>query len=743
MKNTLLTVLSAFALSMAAFSLQAQPPYLQSQTYDVGKDFGDYSNTYFFADNLADVDPVTATGHIGWKRYTLDARQAFNTTVTAMSPLQMLDFPAPEYDNDPALPFRLDFVSPNTVRLRIYTSPVIIDEPESVMLAEGQPSEDDSWAYRKVGGEHRWENACGAIAFAENPFRIVLYDADGKEITDTRTLVDSDSTQVRTQPFQFVRRASDNRRSIAPVFALHPYERIVGCGESSTALNKVGQKLNLFVTDPQSPETPDMYKPVPFFFSNRGYGIFMHTSAPVTADFGQSHAPAMKLFMEDETMDLFIFFGSPKEILQSYTDLTGHPELPPLWSFGTWMSRITYLSQEETMDVAENLRKYRIPSDVIHLDTGWFATDWECDYEFAPDRFPDAQGMIDDLLDRGFHISLWQLPYFTPHNKYYKELIEKGLYVKNAKGGMPFEDAVLDFSNPETVAWYQDKLAGLLKMGVGAIKVDFGEGAPLEGFYASGRSGLYEHNLYPLRYNKAVSDITKEVKGERIMWARSAWAGSQRYPLHWGGDASNTDIGMAGTLRCGLSFGLSGFSFWSHDMGGFVQSTPENLYRRWLPFGFLSSHTRAHGAPPTEPWLYNESFTDAFRASAEMKYKLMPYVVNEATKCVATGLPMVRALLVEYPDDPAVWQIDDEYLFGTDILVAPMMTDSKDRSVYLPEGKWVDYQTRRTYSSGWQRIAPGDIPCVILVRKGAVIPHIPLAQSTSEMDWTKVYDIKF
>lgn len=727
----------------AAYGLQAQPPYLQSQTYDVGRDFGDYSNTYFFADKLVDVDPASASGHIGWKRYTLDARQAFNTTVTAMSPLQMLDFPAPEYDNDPSLPFRIDFVSPNTVRLRVYTSPVIINEPESVMLAEGQPIVDGSWTYRKVGDAHRWENSCGAIGLETSPFRIVLYNTKGEEITDTRTLVDNDSTQVRTQPFQFVRRASDNRRSISPVFALHPYERIVGCGESSTALNKVGQKLNLFVTDPQSPETPDMYKPVPFFFSNRGYGIFMHTSAPVTCDFGQSHAPAMKLFMEDETMDFFIFLGSPKDILQSYTDLTGHPELPPLWSFGTWMSRITYLSQAEATDVAENLRKHRIPSDVIHLDTGWFETDWECDYEFAPGRFPDAKGMIDELLGKGFHISLWQLPYFTPHNKYYKELIEKGLYVKNAKGGMPFEDAVLDFSNPETVAWYQDKLAGLLKMGVGAIKVDFGEGAPLEGLYASGRSGLYEHNLYPLRYNKAVADITRQVKGESIMWARSAWAGSQRYPLHWGGDASNTDIGMAGTLRCGLSFGLSGFSFWSHDMGGFVQSTPENLYRRWLPFGFLSSHTRAHGAPPTEPWLYNESFTDAFRASAEMKYKLMPYIVGEARKCVTTGLPMVRALLVEYPDDPAVWQIDDEYLFGYDILVAPMMTDSKDRFVYLPGGKWVDYQTGKTYTSGWQKISAGDIPCVILVRKGAVIPHIPLAQSTSEMDWSKVYNVRY
>ena len=258
--------------------------------------------------------------------------------------------------------------------------------------------------------------------------------------------------------------------------------------------------------------------------------------------------------------------------------------------------------------------------------------------------------------------------------------------VKNANGGMPYEDAVLDFSNPQTVAWYQDKLAGLLKMGVGAIKVDFGEAAPLNGFYASGKGGLYEHNLYPLRYNKTVADVTAKVNNEHIIWARSAWAGSQRYPIHWGGDAANTDIGMQGTLRGGLSLGLSGFSFWSHDIGGFVQKTPEELYRRWLPFGFLTSHSRAHGAPPKEPWLYNESFTKAFRESAEMKYKLMPYVYAQAKNCTEKGLPMVRALFVEFPDDPGAWLVEDQYMFGNDIMVAPMMENGSQRNVYLLQG---------------------------------------------------------
>ena len=346
--------------------------------------------------------------------------------------------------------------------------------------------------------------------------------------------------------------------------------------------------------------------------------------------------------------------------------------------------------------------------------------------------------MIDDLKKDGFHISLWQLTYFTPKNKFFNEIIEKNLHVKNSKGEMPYEDAVLDFSNLETVKWYQDKLAGLLKMGVGAIKVDFGEAAPMEGFYASGRGGWYEHNLYPLRYNKAVADITKEVNNENIIWARSAWAGSQRYPLHWGGDAANTDIGMDATLRGGLSFGLSGFSFWSHDIGGFVVAAPENLYRRWLPFGFLTSHSRAHGAPPKEPWLYNDNFVKAFRESAEMKYKLMPYIYAQAKLCTEKGLPMVRALFVEYPDDSGAWLIEDQYLFGSDILVAPMMEAGTERNVYLPKGNWIDYQSGKTYQQGWNVIEAGKIPAIVLVREGAVIPHVQLAQSTDKINWSDI-----
>ena len=742
MKKELLAVAM---LLFAGGNLLAQPhvndgtSYLMNQPLDMSTDFRDLSNTLFFADHLESFDAKSGEGLVNWKRGHLMPRQAFNTNGAQPRKMRMLDFPFTAYENDPNLKFKIDFVTPRTVRIRMLTTPVEPKPAASIMLAK-EPGRDGSWKVAETNDKIVYSSDYGTIQINKNPWRIVLKDKAGRILSQTAALSDADSTQVKYTPFCFVKRGSDNARRINPVFTLTADEMIFGCGESATGLNKAGQKVNLFVTDPQGPETDQMYKPIPFFMSNRGYGMFMHTSAPVTCDFGATYIGLNKMFMGDENLDLFVFFGEPKDILDEYTDLVGKPGMPPLWSFGTWMSRITYFSEKEGYDVAANIRKNKYPCDVIHFDTGWFDVDWQCDYKFSENRFQNPQQMLKDLRSQGFHVCLWQLPYFTPKNRYFSELIEKDMYVKNGNGELPYEDVVLDFSNPETVKWYQDKLAGLLNIGVSAIKVDFGEAAPLNGIYASGKSGWYEHNLYPVRYDMAVSEITKKLHNENIMWARAAWAGSQRYPLHWGGDAATTNTGLLGTLRAGLSFGLSGFSFWSHDMGGFVKSTPEDLYCRWIPFGFLTSHTRAHGAPPTEPWLYDSKrVQDVFRKSAEMKYRLMPYVYAQAKECTEKGLPMLRALFVEFPDDPGAWKVDDEYLFGSQILVAPLLESGMTgRTVYLPEGKWIDYQTEKVYEGGWHQIEAGSLPIIMLVRDGSVLPHLKLAQSTAEMDWSKM-----
>ena len=535
MKKELLAVAM---LLFAGGNLLAQPhvndgtSYLMNQPLDMSTDFRDLSNTLFFADHLESFDAKSGEGLVNWKRGHLMPRQAFNTNGAQPRKMRMLDFPFTAYENDPNLKFKIDFVTPRTVRIRMLTTPVEPKPAASIMLAK-EPGRDGSWKVAETNDKIVYSSDYGTIQINKNPWRIVLKDKAGRILSQTAALSDADSTQVKYTPFCFVKRGSDNARRINPVFTLTADEMIFGCGESATGLNKAGQKVNLFVTDPQGPETDQMYKPIPFFMSNRGYGMFMHTSAPVTCDFGATYIGLNKMFMGDENLDLFVFFGEPKDILDEYTDLVGKPGMPPLWSFGTWMSRITYFSEKEGYDVAANIRKNKYPCDVIHFDTGWFDVDWQCDYKFSENRFQNPQQMLKDLRSQGFHVCLWQLPYFTPKNRYFSELIEKDMYVKNGNGELPYEDVVLDFSNPETVKWYQDKLAGLLNIGVSAIKVDFGEAAPLNGIYASGKSGWYEHNLYPVRYDMAVSEITKKLHNENIMWARAACPQIIPYHVSW------------------------------------------------------------------------------------------------------------------------------------------------------------------------------------------------------------------
>lgn len=712
---------------------------LLNEPIDISSDFRNFSNTYYVADSLSSFDPETGKGEITYKRYEYFTRQAFDNMLTVLRPVGPNEFPATEYEVSPSLPFSIQFVSARTIRIHATSRFQVKPEQESLMLVNGKAQVDkSSWHYSNIDGGHLYKSPFGSVTIIEHPWRIEIRDANGKLITQTINISDDSETFTPLLPFCFVRRSSDYSTSMAAVFSLSPEEKIFGCGESFTKLDKRGQKIVLWTDDANGVQNESLYKPVPFFMSSRGYGVFIHTSTPVTCDFGKHYGSNNVIMIGDDEADLFVFLGKPKDILNEYTNLTGKAAMPPLWSFGFWMSRITYYTEAEGREAAEKLRKYKIPSDVIHFDTGWFETDWRCDYQFSKKRFKDAPKMIADLKKMGLHTCLWQIPYFTPKNTLFPEIIKKGLYVRDRKGNLPYEDAVLDFSNPETVEWYQGKIGNLLKEGVSVIKVDFGEAAPPDGIYYSGRTGFYEHNLYPLRYNKAVAEITKQTTGETIIWARSTWAGSQRYPVHWGGDPASTNSAMASTLRGGLSLGLSGFSFWAHDIGGFVSRKPEDLFRRWTPFGMLTSHTRSHGAPPTEPWEYGVDFMNAFRLADNMRYELMPYIYAQAKDCTERGLPMVRALFVEYPDDPGSWFIDDEYLFGSDMLVAPLFEDVKSRNVYLPPGQWIDYQTGKIYSGGWHNIEAGTIPIIVLARDGAVIPHIKLAQSTSEMDWSEL-----
>jgi len=728
-----------FSYGTQKASAQIQNADVLNAPVDVSKDFENYLNTFYFADELTSFDPATGKGTVKYLRYNYKTRLAFNNI--EMKPYTAVpnEFPTTEYEAEPVQPFTIQFVSDRTVRIKMASGPQFHQPQESLMLVNGvAPNHPESWKYSKTATGHKYTSKYGSVEIIAKPWHVKIYDATGKLLTSTLHDADLQNTYTPTLPFSYVRRNSDYSRSMAPVFSLEPDEKIFGCGESFTQFNKRGQKMVLWTDDANGVQNETMYKPIPFYMSSRGYGVFMHTSAPITVDFGKYYSSANKMMLGDDEADLFFFIGEPKDILDEYTDLTGKAAMPPLWSFGLWMSRITYFSEKEGRQVAKDLRKYKIPSDVIHFDTGWFDVDWRNNYQFASQRFNDPVKMMADMKKDGFNVCLWQLPYFTPKNTLFNEIVDQGLAVKDKKGNLPYEDAVLDFSNPETVKWYQAKLKHLFDQGVAVFKVDFGEAAPTDGIYHSGRTGFYEHNLYPLRYNKAVAEITQKEKGYTLIWARSTWAGSQRYPLHWGGDSETNNGAIAATLRGGLSLGLSGFSFWSHDLGGFSTKSPENIYRRWTPFGMLTSHVRTHGEPPREPWLYSADFLEGFRKADNMRYELMPYIYAQAKESSEKGLPMMRALFVEFPNDPGAWLVDNEYLFGSDILVAPLLEEVSERDVYLPAGTWIDYQTKKVYQAGWHKIKAGDIPIVVLVKNGAAIPHIPLAQSTKDMDWSKI-----
>jgi alpha-D-xyloside xylohydrolase len=519
-------------------------------------------------------------------------------------------------------------------------------------------------------------------------------------------------------------------------------EHFYGFGESYTHLDHRGRKVDLWIEEAYGNTSAAAYKRIPFFASSRGYGVFINTSFPITAHMGDLTGIAYSLIVHRcLALDYYFIYGpSLKEILPRYTQITGQAGMPPKWTFGHWMSRLTYKSQAEVERVADELRNHRIPTDVIHIDTGWFTEEGNCDLQFDPNRFPDPAVMARRLHEKGFHLSVWQWPNMIIGNSMYEEAKERGFLVKRSdakvyhQAGYEEDAAVLDYSNPDMVAWLQEKFRDLFRLGIDAIKADFGEGAPVDGLFEKYPSCAM-HNLYPLLYNKAIFDVTEEFfgKGEAVVWARSAWAGSQRYPIHWSGDGMAVWADLPCTLRSGLSLGLSGFPFWSHDIGGFVGNATPDLYARWAQLGMFSSHARAHGVPPREPWAYGPQAEEIYRQYAELRYRLLPYIYSQAIEAVSRSLPVLRALVIEFQDDPTVFTIDNQYLFGDSFLVAPIMDETNHRRVYLPMGDWVDYWTKDTVTGGrWLDIEARLEILPIWVRAGAIIPMGPVQQYVDE-----------
>ena len=554
-------------------------------------------------------------------------------------------------------------------------------------------------------------------------------------------------------------------------------ECFVGTGERFRKMDLSGQTFQLKNQDGQGVNNRRCYKNIPFYMSSRMYGCFFHTSDYCKLSLADHSTRSVQFLNDYATLDVFLIGGTtPEEILRSYRMLTGFPAMPPLWSFGIWMSRMTYFSADEVNDICDRMRREHYPCDVIHLDTGWFRTDWLCEWKFNPERFPDPKGFIQRLKDNGYKVSLWQLPYVAQGAEQLEEAKEKR-YISQPKGvdGKTADSTsgssnfsaldyagTIDFTYPKATEWYKNQLLKpLLEMGVKCIKTDFGENIHMDHqYHASTPERL--NNIYALLYQRAAYEVTKEVTGDGIVWARSAWAGCQRYPLHWGGDSASSWDGLAGSLKGGLHFGLSGFAFWSHDVPGFhsipdFMNSPvdENVYVRWTQFGVFSSHIRYHGTSKREPWHYPH-IAPIVKRWWQLRYKLLPYIVEQGEQCTRTGYPMVRALIFHHPHDRQCWHIDDEYYFGSEFLVCPVMNachtstnGSKNgvgtRDIYLPEGLWVNFFTGKRLEGGrWYynvEVPLDEMP--VFVRPGALIKLYPEAvDSTDDLDMSKAVTIE-
>jgi alpha-D-xyloside xylohydrolase len=530
-------------------------------------------------------------------------------------------------------------------------------------------------------------------------------------------------------------------------FGIGPGDALYGFGETFLGLDKAGQTIDLWVSDAMGAHTPRLYKAVPFWLSTGGYGVFLHTSSRVTAWAGSRAAHQVQVAVDDDLLDYFIFLGSPAEVLAGYTALTGRAPLPPDWSFGWWQSRCSYASAGEVLGVVREMRQAGIPMDVIHLDTNWFAVDWRCDLEFAPDRFPDPERLCRELAAEGVHLSLWQMPYLVEGTRLHDRLARAGGFVRNPDGtfldvGVHFVRGyqgpvhVVDWTNPEALRVMREEYGRLFATGASVIKVDFGEELPDEAVYADGTPGARMRNLYPLRYQEAVHAVTGQARGERerIAWSRSGWAGAQRFPVHWGGDVPAAWEMMLPQLHGGLSLGLSGFTFWSADIGGTGELPgDQELLIRWLQWALLLSHPRVHGVGIREPCRWPEPARGVAREWIRLRYRLLPYVLAEAAGAAARGLPFARPLVLEFPDDPTTWRIGDQFLCGRSLLAAPLFEPGGRRRLYLPAGTWTDWWSReRLRGPRWLEVQHGLDTMPLYLREGAVVPLGPVMRWVGE-----------
>ena len=552
-----------------------------------------------------------------------------------------------------------------------------------------------------------------------------------------------------------------------------PGECFYGLGERFGAVVRNGQTVEMWNEDGGT-STELAYKNVPLLLSSRGWGLFANDPGRVSWEVCSERVDRVQFSVPGERLDYLLFDGpSPRDVLRRYTALLGRPALPPPWTFGLWLSTsfLTNYDEKTVLSFVDGMRERGIPLSVFHFDCCWMRPMHWTDFLWDPATFPDPRGLLRRLHERGIRVCVWINPYVAQASALFDEGLAKGYFLRRRNGDVWQWDmwqpgmAIVDFTNPDAKRWYQERLGALLDQGVDCVKTDFGERMPLDAAWADGSDPERMHNYYALLYNQAVFELLerKRGRGEAVVFARSATAGGQRFPVHWGGDCWASYAGMEQSLRGGLSLGLAGFGFWSHDISGFESTATPDLYKRWSAFGLLSSHSRLHGSGSYRvPWNFDEESVDVLRAFTRLKMRLMPYLWRAALQAHAEGTPVLRAMVLDYAEDPGCLHLEHQYLLGDDLLVAPVFNPRGVAEFYVPHaesaefdshaenaesaefgsgagrarpGAWTDWFTGERFEPGrwYRRHVPYDrIP--LLARPGAVVP-VGACEDGPEYDW--------